>query len=359
MSSKLLVGAIEEVVQRDERRIHAKLEDMKVSNGGDFLVVTNDEGVEQQFAFDEVVERTVADFLDVNPTYMKKCPPELKAYNLNHWLQERGDVQATLMVGPNGVETIHDPDQSIITIPEVAGMISRVFQPTDEIVTLISDPTKFHADIMITDSITVPGNGLGDRPGTDGLMRRPGEEAGTAQVFDITHGGIRILAHPTQPKAPTVERYFNRLVCTNGLTMPIADRKITLRGMTVVDVLAEMEGIAQELMSDMPEALQRYADLSQVEIPGNPLNFIRQIGKENGIPDRIIQKALDYAGAANFGRTDIPVTSYDVLNIFTSLANGEGVRYSTANKLQRLGGIFVHRGEEIAHRCESCERVLV
>lgn len=366
--STMLVGQIEDVVKRDERRLHTTLNDMSVSENGRIIKVTQDTGESHEFEFDEVVERTLSGFLDVNPTYMSKCPSALKAHNLNYWLGANADTQAMLMVGPKGIETIHDPDDTVITIPEVAGVISRVFAPEDEIVTLHSDPDKFHADIVIQSShITVPGNGVGDRPDANGnLYVRPeededgnvGEPRLKPNVFDITHGGIRILAHPSKPTAPTVERYFNRYICNNGMTMPIADRKITLRGMTVTDVLAEMESIAGELMSDMPEALERYAALSDITIPGNPLNFIRQIGQENGIPSRIIQKALEYAGGMNLGRGEI-ATSYDVMNIFTSLANNDSVRYSTGRKLQALGGLFVHRGEDIAHRCETCERVLV
>ena len=377
MSSTLTVGQIEDQLSRTERRIHTRLHDITVSDGGQDITVTpvpadGEEPESETFELDEVTERQMAEFLGVNVPYIRKCPAGLKAHNLNYWLHqsERETSEAILVAGPNGIETMHDPDSTIITIPEVAGVISRSFRPDDEIVTLISDPTKFHADIVVQrSSIIVPGNGVGDRPREDGTLHSrghdpldgpaPTEEVEAPQVFDITHGGVRILAYPNKAKAPVVERYFNRYICANGLTMPVPDRKITLRGNTVEEVLESMEEAAEFLLGTMDEQLERYKALSEVEVPGNPLLFIQQIGKEQGIPASLIQKALDYAGGYGFGSSDVQVTSYDVLQLFTALANEESVRYSTSLKLQRAGGLFVHRGDDLMHRCETCERPLV
>lgn len=365
----MTVGQLDTVVERQQSRLHTSLGDITVDEGG-AVVRVKDQATEAttEYEFDEVVERAFSKFLDVNPTYMGKCPSDLKAYNFNYWLRRKPEVQAMLMVGPNGIETMYDPDTTIVTVPEIAGVIGRVFSPEDEIVTLLSDPDKFHVDIQVANSITVPGNGMGDRPTTDGVLRLPGrvDEEGNPvdeqhNVFDITHGGVRILAHPSKPHAPTVERYFNRLICTNGLTMPIADRKITLRGNSVDEVLAEIESAANDLMGSMDDALAHYAELANLAVPGNPLQYIRQVGKEMGIPDRVISKALDYAGLHGIGNPDLPrATTYDVLNIFTALANNDSIRYSTGRKLQAIGGMFVHHGHDMVdHRCSQCERPLL
>lgn len=362
----MTVAQLAGVVERRQSRLHTSLGDIEVDEGGS-IVRIKDQATEQttEYEFDEVVERAFSKFLDVNPTYMGKCPSDLKAYNFNYWLRRKPEVQAMLMVGPKGIETMYDPDTTIVTVPEIAGVISRVFSPEDEITTLLSDPDKFHVDIQVANSIIVPGNGLGDRPTAEGVVRVPGQldEEGTPiteqrNVFDITHGGVRILAHPSKPHAPTVERYFNRLICTNGLTMPIADRQITLRGNNVTEVLAEIEQAAEELMGTMDDALEHYAQLASLAVPGNPLQYIRQVGKEMGLPDRVISKALDYAGLNGIGSPDQPpTTTYDVLNIFTTLANNDSIRYSTGRKLQAVGGLFVHRGHDMVdHRCTQCER---
>lgn len=363
--SELTVGSIEELVQRQEQRLHVQLGDVSVSNVAATVDVVDDEGNEHTFEFDEVAERALCAYVDINPTYMKKCPGSLKAHNINFWLQNEPEARAMILAGPKGIETVYDPDKVIVTVPNVAGVISRVFEKDDKIVSMYSDPDRFHADIMVGSSITVPGNGVGDRPDANGFIHRPGESDtnpdGTPKepmkVFDITHGGVRILSHPSKPHAPVIQRYFNRLVCDNGLTIPVVDNSITLKGHTLPEVLADMEAEAERLLSTMDEALEQYAELSDIAIPGNPMSYIRQVGTEAGLPNRIILQALEYAGAYNLGDHD-RVTQYDVANIFTSLANNESVRYSTALKLQNFAGMMVVEGESFVARCTSCERLL-
>ena len=370
--SNMTIGGIAEVLNREERTVHTRLQDITVSDGGQSVVVRDSEGGEEEFAFDEVVERHLGQYLDVSPVYLKKCPAGLKATNLNYWLhqQDREDSEAVLTVGPNGIENVYSPDKTMVTVPRIAEMMSRTFRSEDEIVNLVSQPDLFHADILVRNSITVPGNGLGDRPDENGILNLPGSdpldsaedvaerEAVTRQVWDITHGGVRILHDPSKGKAPRVERYFNRLICNNGMTMPVVDHGITVRGKTVDEVIESMEEAAQELLSTMDQQLEHYRELANVDVPGNPILFIQQLGREQGLPEALINRAIEYAGGMGFGNGDNRVTSYDVLNVFTSLANGENVRYSTQRKLQATGGLFVHRGDDLLHRCTQCERPL-
>lgn len=363
MSEPRTVGSLENLVKRQESRLHVQLGEVSVSDQAETVTLVDDEGNEHSFEFDEVAERALCSYMDINPTYMKKCPGPLKAHNINYWLRNEPDLRAMVLAGAQGIETVYDPDKVIVTVPNVAQVISSVFSPDDEIASLYSDPDKFHIDIKVENNIIVPGNGIGDRPDENGFIHRPGETDADGnpqkpiRVFDITHGGVRILSHPSKPHAPVIQRYFNRLVCNNGMTIPVVDNSITLKGHTLPEVLADMEKEAERLLSTMDEALEQYAELADIAIPGNPLAYIRQVGQEAGIPNRIIMKALEYAGAYNLGDYD-QVSSYDIANIFTSLANNESVRYSTAVKLQEFGGTMVLQGEEMVRRCSSCERLL-
>lgn len=372
MTATMTVGQIDEIINRDDRRIVTNLGAIEVADDGRAVSIETEdpdtgEKTREEFTFDEETERVVSKFLDVSPVYMRKCPPSLKAHNLNYWLRNQVDVEATLLVGPKGIETMHDPDKTVVTMPEVAGVISRVFDAGDQIVNLHSDPDVFLADVMVGSSIEVPGNGLGDRPNADGILSLPMTDEDTAlvlpeevrreaRVFDITHGGVRVVAYPNQAKAPVVERYFNRLICTNGLTMPVADARVTLRGNTVEEVIADMERAAEHLLGSMDEALERYAALSDIPVVGNVAAFIQQVGIEAGIPAKLIQQAITYAGGAGLLREGAAPTSYDVMNILTSIANNDSVRFSTRNRLQALGGLFVAQGQRLMERCSSCER---
>ena len=51
-------------------------------------------------------------------------------------------------------------------------------------------------------------------------------------------------------------------------------------------------------------------------------------------------------------------TLYDVQQVFTSVANNEGLPYRTMMRLQALGGQMALDTEHVLHRCSTCERPL-
>ena len=343
---------------QDQERAIAPLSNIEVNENGTNFTAVADDGQRFDFALDAEIERSMSKFLGVPPGYIEKCPPSLKAANLNYWLNDVEDARALIIHNRESASSILDPDKHAILPSDVAGVISRVFSERDELVTVHRADDYLHIDVKVLDSeINVPGNGVGDRPHPDGTVLIPEieslgvEEERLTNVFDITNGGVQFIIKPNQP--PEVNRYFNRLVCDNGLIIPVPDAKITLRGKTVDDIIDEMESSAEILLGSMDSALTRYAETSEQIVPGNVGDFIRQVGLEHRIPNRIIMQALNYAGAYGLNRRD-DVSGYDVLNIFTNLANRAS--YSSRMRLQHLGGGIADAGEEFYARCVSCER---
>lgn len=356
------VADVSEVLgsQGQERAI-APLSSIEVDPNGTSFVAVTDDDQRLSFSLDAEIERSMGKFLGVPAGYIEKCPGALKAANLNHWLNEAEDARALIVHNRESASSFLDPEKHFILPSDVAGVISRVFSPEDELVTVHRTDEYMHIDVKILDSeVNVPGNGVGDRPHPDGTLLVPDAEElidlgiegrRETNVFDITNGGVQFLLKPNQP--PVVNRYFNRLVCDNGLVIPVEDAKITLRGKTVDDIIDEMESSAEILLGGMDRALEQYALSAQQVVPGSVGDFIRQVGLEHRIPNRIIQQALNYAGAYGMTARD-DVTGYDVLNIFTNLANR--VSYSSRMKLQSLGGAMADAGEDFYARCQQCER---
>lgn len=342
----------------DQERAVAPLSSIEVSTDGSEFTATTDDGQRLNFGLDPEIERSMGKFLGVPPGYIEKCPGSLKAANLNHWIRESEDARALIVHNAESASSFLDPDKHAILPSDVAGVISRVFAPEDQLVTVHRTDDFMHIDVKVMDSeVNVEGNGVGDRPDASGNLWTPeiealGIEEGTrTNVFDITNGGVQFLLKPNQP--PVVNRYFNRLVCDNGLIIPVEDAKITLRGKTVDDIIDEMESSAEILLGSMDSALNKYAESADQVVPGNVGDFIRQVGLEHGIPNRIIMQALNYAGAYGMTRRD-DISGYDVLNVFTNLANRAS--YSSRMKLQNLGGNIADAGEDFYARCVSCER---
>ena len=357
-----VVGLLE---QLHEERQNLVLGDLRLSEGGQTLnyaptgrTIEGSTILDQsrEIPFDEVAERSLAKFLGIDAKYLSKCPSDLKAQNVNYWLNKADDALASFVFNQHGVETICAEDTQMIAATQLAPLIERVFPHDAQVVKLHTSSDVISMDIVLPDTfITVPGNGMGDRPDEDGnLVVEVGEgfTRTVPNVWDISHGGIRVTAFPNKNKAPEVTRYFHRLVCTNGMTLDVPDANITLRGNTVEELLGEMERGMNELLQTMPTALQKYQDTASMEVPGNPLAFIRQVGQEHGIPARIINQALAYAGASGMERGN--TTSYDVLNIFSRLARHS--RASSQNRLMQSAGRMVMGGRTFLNRCGSCER---
>ena len=357
-----VVGDIANVLgsQGQERAI-APLSTVEVDPNGTSFVAVTDDHQRLEFSLDEEIERSMSKFLGIPPAYLEKCSGALKAANLNHWLHEAEDARGLIVHNSESASSFLDPEKHAILPSDVAGVIGRVFDANDELVTVHRTDEYMHIDVKVLGSeIDIPGNGVGDRPHSDGTLVVPGaeelEELGftsrrETNVFDITNGGVQFILKPNQP--PVVNRYFNRLICDNGLIIPVEDAKITLRGKTVDDVIDEMESSAEILLSSMDSALTRYAETSEQMVPGNVGDFIRQVGLEHRIPNRIIEQALNYAGAYGMTRRN-DITGFDVLNVFTNLANR--VSYSSRMRLQSLGGEIADAGDAMYERCGSCER---
>lgn len=295
----------------------------------------------EQFYLDEQAERSLSQYLGISKAYLAKCPPELKAINLNYWLQRRGNAAAVIEAVDNHWVTIHKPGLLILPLARVAEVITETMQPEYEVVQLIRNDTKFHIDIITDHHVEVePDNRIEDRT------------QGQRTVGDITHGGVRIIANPTEVEAPQVLTYLHRLWCTNGSTSPEAEGTIKLKGNTIDDVFREMEIACRQVMGDLDRKLDDYAALARTFPPGSPARFAYQLGREYNLTQRLMDRIMERVSV-------LPedATLYDIQQIFTELANGS-VNYKTMIKLQGLSGDLAFSTEAVTHRCHQCERLL-
>ena len=319
---------------KNERSVDIRLGDLKVTSDASRLEL---HGTGQEFAFDESAERALSTYLGINKSYLAKCPPDLKSYNVNWWLQAKPDTNAVIEAVGDAVITVHKPGLLILPLDKVADIVTRTFDPDNEIINLIRDDRWFHLDIKTDHHVEV-------RPDT--------RIEGRKQVGDITHGGVRILANPIEAKPPKVMTYLHRLWCTNGSTSPEKEGTISLKGRTVDEVLIELEAAAQQVMGDLDEKLAEYAALAERRPPGSPARFAYQLGREYGLTQRVMDRVMEQV---NILPDDASL--YDIQQIFTQLANGN-VNYRTMVNLQSLGGDMAFETDHVVHRCEMCERLL-
>lgn len=320
-----------------ERSLATTLGEITIDDEARFIQMADGE----TFQLDEQAERSIAQYLGVSKSYLAKCPPELKAHNLNFWLQRRGGAAAVVEAVDEHWVTIHKPGLLILPLARVAEVITETLDPGYEIVSLIRNDARFHIDIVTDHHVEVePDDRIEDRT------------RGQRTVGDITHGGIRIISNPTEVEAPQVLTYLHRLWCTNGSTSPEAEGTIRLKGNTIDDVFIEMEAACRRVMGDLDAKLESYAALARTFPPGSPVRFAYQLGREYGLTQRLMDRIME---RVNILPED--ATLYDIQQIFTELANGS-VNYKTMIRLQELSGDLAFATDSVTHRCGTCTRLL-
>ena len=338
----MLVSQLKEsVADINEEDLDTHLGDMSLDEEARTLTVGFEEGPAREFQFDAKLERSLSKYLGISTSYLAKCSPDLKAYNVNHWLKAKGNAAAVVQTIGEEFASIHRPGLIILPMRQVADVITNVFEPDNEIIDVVRSETRFMVDIKTNHHVEVPTN--------DAIEdRRQGERA----IGDITHGGIRMFANPTELQSPVVQRMLYRLWCTNGSTSPEAEGTISLKGKTIDVLIPELEAAARQAMSQLDQDLASYADLANRYPPGSKEAFARQLGVEHSIPARVMSRILD--------RIEIlpaEATLYDIQQVFTEVANGN-LPFRTRILLQGLAGNLAMNTDHVVHRCTSCERLL-
>ena len=294
---------------------------------------------EETFPLDEAGEKSLSSYIGVSANYLNKCPQDLKTVNLNYWLNKKEEVDVSFEIIGTHINSVHSPSTLIIPIHPVVEMVNRVFQPTDEIVTLRRDKNLFHLDVQTSHHVEVP---------------NPNRLEGRPEVGDITHGGVRFVSYhnPQDLRPPTATRYLRRLWCGNGSCEDYGVNSISLRGRTVPEVIEELEQAAHRILASLDESLQEYAALDGRPLPADRTALAHQIGQEHHLGTRVMSTVLDRVAL-------LPeqATYYDLQNVFTAVAN-EPVSYYSATRLQQVGGSLAFNTEEMTHRCGACERLL-
>ena len=324
-----------------ESSLEVQLGDLRVDDDASRLLVGP--GSDTFYYLDEKVERSFGKYLGIPKAYLEKCDPEAKAWNLNHWFQRKANSSAVIESVGDQFVTVHKSGLVIVPLSRVLTIISDTLDPTYEVTNLERSDTLFQVDVITPHTVEIePWEELEDR-----------NPINHATVGDITHGGIRFRANPTEVEAPVVQTYLHRLWCLNGSTSPTKEGTIKLKGSTVDEVCDEIEAAMQRVVGELDDKLTQYAALATRYPPGSKEAFARQLGQEHKIPTRVLMHILDRIEILPEG-----ASLYDILNVFTSVANEEGVKWATILKLQELGGALAFDTDAVTHRCGTCERLL-
>ena len=327
------VCELEEALDRRlEAHIETEMGRVVVADDASHLSIGGNE-----YALDEVAEKAIAKYLKIPPKYLANCSPEFKATTLSYWCDVYSEADTVFETVNQSIVSVHSPESLSIPVKQVGKLIGRVFSPDDD-VTFHQDDTRLHVDIVTNRHQVEVLN-----PG--GMPNRPA-------VGDITRGGVRILTYPHQGKAPSVLDYLERLICTNGMTRTEQSGQISIKGQTLDEVLLEMEAAAHAVLGGLDEKLEKYAATAATRVPGTPLGFAYQLGRESNFPSAVMHRVV-----ALVNQLPPDASVYDVNQAFTTVANYD-LPYSTRMRLQALGGTLAFNADQVCSRCDTCEQLI-
>lgn len=290
----------------------------------------------------DIALRGFGTLADVPSKFFERIGSEVQEFLLNKLLVEQGGGEVVIGWNDGGIHDVRPPNQRVIDSRALVDVASSVLGRDANVVEWYRTAAEFRLDVLAPEAKT-------EWIGGDKPSARSRSKTAKPKVGDMTRSGLRIFHDTKHNLVPSIDGYFFRLVCTNGMETQEID-KVDARGLSVEQVLGELEALAQRVMDRAPERMKHFYDLRN-EVVEEPEQHLMRLMDEQGLPERT-QNALvrRIPAVREEGGT---VSMFDLVNLITNQANDP----HTLNKpryrrnLESVGGRIVT--EHVA-RCRSC-----
>jgi len=270
-------------------------------NGLDRLTIAD-----QPVAVRPSAQRLLCQRLQVPHSYLRRCSPELQAHNLNYWLARERLVRDTLFCRFDGQElraVFTDRYKALDNRTIVDKMTEYGFSPSTEV------HLALNQNIMV---MKIPDYGRIFSVNSDRMT--PG--------IAISNSEVGILAF-------SIEAYFYRLVCTNGM---IAKTQVASKFRHVsLKALSEFNQIVGQVIDESRYSQASLAVASQSRVD-DPLATLRSFNRRF-LVSRAGTEAVVRAWEAEPGQT-----MFHIINAYTRAAQDRGLSVEESNRLERVGG---------------------
>ena len=274
----------------------------------------------------------LGNWLDIPGKFLDRIPADLLNTVLNTLL-ERKDEDVAVTVADQGLLDAAAPNGRRIPIGEVIDIASTVISPEAQVVDWRRDKNGYSFEAV--------------------TAIEPAELV-DLEVNDISHGGLRFGQDLKNNLAPWVQPYIYRLVCTNGMEVPDPGLRVVTRGRTIDDVLDGLAINARDAFDGVDERIANFYALKAEKV-NYPADILLKIGKERGIPDRVMASII--ATLPQYGDEGGDISAFDIVNAITNRANDPNIqhKFGSVRRLQTVGGFVAFDHEA---RCPTCRHRL-
>lgn len=264
-----------------------------------------------EFRLRALATNQLANRLGVPGPYLQKCPPDLLAENVNHWLARQPDRQFLIRC---------DGD-------EVRAVLSSRYSPVD------------HEQIV---------QWIGDAVGRDAAVRYElnaeqlvvqlvsPREQGT--VMDRLHTGISIRNSEVGLSCVEVSGLIYRVICLNGLILNRGQSNYRRRHIGDTSLGDQVRQAVTQAANNASEGLGRFEGTRGVRVPDMQGLFDR-VSERHGLSKRqatAVQEAFQVEPGESL---------YAAINAITRAGNDLRLDLQARRQLQELGGTILHAAE--------------
>ncbi len=254
-----------------------------------------------------LAQQSIAWRLGIPINYLRKCPPEMQAYNMNHWIKEEKNEELFFRFDQQDVRAIFTPRYKPVDNFEVLERLDSLGYKSDTRV-------QCHLDAEFMSVSVLDGN---QTFSVNGDKFTPGISISNSEV------GLASLS---------IAAFFLRLACTNGM-------------ISNTEVSASYRHISLKILGEFPKVLERVSfELGQqksqfrisMQTPvENPIMTIESFNRQFQIGEKE-REAVKWGWEQEVGKT-----MFHVVNAFTRAAQLEGLSAEASYRLQKVGGMVL------------------
>jgi hypothetical protein len=255
-------------------------------------------------------QRLFANRLRVPHSYLIRCSSDLQAENLNHWIREEREKRETLFCRFDG-----DKLRAVFTDRYCALDHTQILSRMVEYGFSTETEVHYSLDMELL-VLKIP-----DFTRTFGLSEKDRIVPG----ISVANSEVGILAF-------TIEAYFYRLVCSNGL---IAKSTVASKFRHVSSkALEEFPHLLRQVVYESEHSQRRFEMSTQTRLD-NPLVTIGSFNRQFTLTKKEAE-AVTQAWEMEQG-----FTMFHVINAYTRAAHEADLTAEEAYKLERIGGVIL------------------
>jgi hypothetical protein len=254
-----------------------------------------------------IAQQSIAYRLGIPIQYLKKCPSEVQAYNMNHWIKEEKNKELFLRLDGHEIRAIFTPRYKPIDNFEILERLDSLGYTHDT-------PVQCHLDREFMNLSLLD---RGQTFSLNGDKMTPGISVSNSEV------GLSCFS---------IAAFFLRLICTNGLIakseVKAAFKHVSLKAFEKFKEI--IDRISQELRKKKDQF--RLSLQSQVQ---NPLMTLDSFNRQFALTKEE-KEAVSWGWNREGGDS-----MFHVVNAYTRGAQFEGLSAASGYRLQKVGGMIL------------------